>query len=209
MVYKNDTAAVGYLEHYIDNYPGINYKKIALQRLAWYYFMQKDTVAYRQYMVKIAQMPDAILDGDQSAEKESTAAAEGHLPNLYLLRGRLFFDGHYYKKALAALDSVVNTTDKALLLEYHYRKGRVLQEMGNKEEALSSYALAIKYGHNSKRYFPGRAALESGIIYEQQGNNPQAAQAYKTCLSLPFSEYRRGIRAKAKAGLQRVKGALE
>lgn len=206
LVYKNDVKAVPYLQHYIKHYPGKNYKKSAMQSLAWYYFMQGDTALYLQHMNAIARTNGGLMDADKSAEKESKLAAKGILPNVHLLKGRLFFDGHYYQKALAALAPLkVQQEDKELLLEYHYRKGRILQEMGKYSEAIQSYEMAIQSCENSNRYFTGRAALESGNIYQQMGKMSAAKAAYERCLSLPFSEYRRGIRAKAKAGLQSLK----
>lgn len=206
LVYKNDPKAVAHLKKYVQKYPGHNYKKVALQRLAWYYFMQNDTLGYQGCMLQIDELPSTVLDGDKSAQKESEAAAKGELPNLHLLRSRLLFDGHYYHKALQALSPLATQhTNKATQLEYYYRKGRIEDEMGHKTQALQSYATAISYGQESTRYFAGRAALESGAIYETQGKKGKALEAYEQCLSLPFSEYRQGIRAKAKAGLQRCK----
>lgn len=205
LLYQLDNSSFDYLETYINDYPGMNYKKSALQRQAWSRFIQGDTLAYQALMERALLTGIDLLDADKSAKKEAKASEEGYLPNLYLLRSRMQFDGHYYEGALMELNKMslaqVSPDD---LLEYHYRKGRIYHEMRMFAQANQSYQAALEEGRDQDRYYAANASLKMGEIAEQQKQWKQARKHYKTCLELDFTEYRRGIRAKAKAGLQRV-----
>lgn len=209
-LYQLNPQADDFLNQYINSYSGRNYKKTALQRLAWSRFIQGDTTSYLEYMNRILLESSGILDSDKSAEKEAKAAHDAELPNLNLLRSRLQFDGLYYPGALNELDKIhIQDLNSDTRLEYYYRRGRILHEMYDLTEAIKAYRKALKEGRDSNRYFAGNAALKLGEIYESQKQFEEARQFYGICLDLDFTEYRRGIRAKAKAGLQRVEASLE
>lgn len=195
-----------YLRAYIQNYPGNNYKKTALQRLAWWKLINNNKEAYLKIMDGMKDVGNSLLDSDKAATKEAEMAAEGILPNPALLKVRILFDGHYYRQALDALQKLdPSDLNKESLLEFYYRMGRIYHEMGGLDMAIEAYHMAVLEGENSDRYFAGKAAQKIGEIEEQRGHFAKAQKAYEKCLELDFSEYRRGIRAKAKAGLQRVK----
>ncbi len=195
-----------YLKEYLQNYPGNNFKKTALQRLAWWELINNNKEAYIKIMDRINEVGHSLLDSDKAAAKEARMAAEGIFPNPVLLEARILFDGHYHQQALDALMKVDKSDlNKESLLEYHYRMGRVYHEMGGLDMAIEAYHLAVEEGENSDRYFAGKAAQKMGEIEEQRGHFTEAQRAYEKCLELDFTEYRRGIRAKAKAGLQRIK----
>lgn len=206
LLYKLEKEAAKHFELYIAEYKGKNYKKAALQKLAWTKFIHGDTAAYMQAMKLIAHTGAEILDADKVAKKESLRALGGILPNLFLLKSRLQFDGHYYQGALHELSQLnINKCNEETILEYHYRKGRIYHEMNDIPKAKLEYILALKKGRDNDRYFAANSALKLGQISEFQDNNEDAKLFYETVLDLDFSEYRKGIRAKAKAGLQRVK----
>lgn len=205
LLYRLDNEARKHLTNYINNYPGRIYKKTALQRLAWFHFINNDTLAYRNIMKRVTSIGSSILDADKVAEKESAKAEEGWLPNLYLLRSRLQFDGHYY---MGALEELVNLNEQEnspeIQLEFYYRKGRIYHEMNELIEAKNAYQSALNFGKNSDRKFAANAALKLGEIAEKANDHSSASHYYNIVLDLDFTEYRKGIRAKAKAGLQRV-----
>lgn len=204
-LYQLNPKSDSVLIEYIESYPGKNYKKTAYQRLAWSRFIQGDTIAYYALMRSLMNEGAGLLDSDKSAQKEAKTAQEKDLPHLQLLRCRLQFDGHYYEGALKELDEVnISLLSKDHLLEYHYRKARVYHEMGSFPEAFKAYRLALEEGRDSERYFAANAALKMGEMAEELEEFKRAEDYYEQCLELDFSEYRRGIRAKAKAGIQRV-----
>jgi len=205
LLYQLNDSCERYLNEYIRNYQGKNFKKTALQRLAWWCYINDDQDGYINYLKRVEEEGNTLLDSDKSALKEAEMADEGIFPNQSLLKSRILFDGHYYSRALDELKKL-NTSEikQEYLLEYHYRMGRVYHEMGSFDLAVEAYRLAVSEGEESERYFAGKAALKMGEIEELRTNYDQAKQAYEKCLELDFSEYRRGIRAKAKAGLQRI-----
>jgi hypothetical protein len=205
LLYRMDKECIKHIEDYINNYQGKNFKKTALQRLAWWHYVHDEQDNYLQLMNRIDKEGANLLDSDKSALKESKLASEGILPNKTLLKARLFFDGHYFSLALDEIKSLdLSELDKEEKLEYYYRKGRIYHEMGQMERAVSAYQTATEEGAKSQRYFAAKAALKTGEIKEQKGAISEAQEAYKMCLELDFTEYRKGIRAKAKAGLQRL-----
>lgn len=204
-LYQLNPKSDSVLIEYIERYPGKNYKKTAYQRLAWSRFIQGDTLAYYTSMRSLLNEGASLLDSDKSAQKEAKAAQDNELPQLNLLRCRLQFDGHYYEGALDELDKVeLSELNIEQLLEYHYRKARVFHEMGNYPEAFKAYTMALEEGKYSERYYAANAALKMGEMAEELEEFKKAEDYYQRCLELDFSEYRRGIRAKAKAGIQRV-----
>jgi hypothetical protein len=206
LLYQLDPKSELYFKQYIDDYQGGNYKKTALQRLSWWYFINNDSSKYVSTMARIPHEKAAIFDSDKSAQRESEAAEEGSYPNIYLLRSRLQFDGHYYQGALEEINRMKHENfDKETQLEYFYRKARIYHEMHHYKDAEKFYEETIAEGENSSRYFAAKAALKLGEIAELNNNKTRAANYYEKVLELDFSEYRKGIRAKAKAGLQRVK----
>jgi len=210
LLYQLNPASTKYLEDYIKNYPGNNYKKTALQRQAWSQFIIGDTLAYQRLMKKVLLTGTELLDADKSAKKEALAVEEGYLPNVHLLKSRIQFDGHYYKGALMELNHMdLSQAQSADQLEYHYRKGRIYHEMHRYPKANKAYNVALNKGKDQNSYYAANASLKMGEIAEEEKNWTKAKQYYKTCLSLDFSEYRRGIRAKAKAGLQRVERMMD
>ena len=205
LLWRLDEEAPSYLEKYIEEYPGENYKKTAMQRLAWWHFTQNDTIAYQQKMNETLSIGAAIFDADKVAQKEAKAAQKGDLPNLYLLRSRLQFDGHFYIGALNELSKLNYTeSNEDIRLEYHYRKARIYHQIDSLVLAKKEYKEVLSLGEDSEKYYPGKSALKLGEIAEQQNKKADAIHYYQKCLDLDFTEYRKGIRSKAKAGLQRT-----
>ena len=205
LLYKLEPTAIDYLDAYISNYPGQNYHKAAMQKKAWYGFVNGDTAMYLSSMKEIPNIGAAVFDADKVAEKESEMVENAWLPNLYLLRSRLQFDGHYYKGALSELSNIeISSFSDDDQLEYHYRKARIHHEMQDLEKAKVEYIITLDKGKYSDRYFAAKSALKLGEIAEVGNDLETAKKYYEQVLDLDFNEYRKGIRAKAKAGLQRI-----
>ncbi|OYT15803.1 MAG: hypothetical protein B7C24_11010 [Bacteroidetes bacterium 4572_77] len=206
LLWKLDNQAPYYLKKYEQEYPGKNYKKTALQRLAWWHFSQQDTLGYLNNMASILNIRAAILDADKAAQKEAESVKEkGYLPNLHLLRSRLQSDGKYFEGALSELEMIdVQGLNKEAELEYYYRKARIYHQTNQLSLAKKNYVITLEIGAQSERYFAAKAALKLGEIYESAHHTTQAQYYFQACLDLDFTEYRKGIRSKAKAGLQRL-----
>ena len=200
-----DSDAYKYLFKYAINFKGINYIKDSYQKIAWYYLVNENMDKYHEFIAKVNQYGNAVVDADIQAEREATNKA---VPNVYLLKARLLFDGGYYEKALAAITSskttgfLKNSRDS---LEFSYRIGRIYHEWGKTETAVPFYMKTIENGSESPYYFAANAALQLGIIYEKKGDFKTAAENYELAQSMENKEYKNSINQKAKAGLNRIK----
>jgi len=200
-----DSDAYKYLFKYAINFKGINYIKDSYQKIAWYYLVNENMDKYQEFIAKVNQYGNAVVDADIQADREATNKA---VPNVYLLKARLLFDGGYYEKALAAITSskttgfLKNSRDS---LEFSYRIGRIYHEWGKTETAIPFYLKTIENGSESSYYFAANAALQLGIIYENKGDFKTAAENYELAQRMENKEYKNSINQKAKAGLNRIK----
>ena len=90
-------------------------------------------------------------------------------------------------------------------LELVYRMGRIYHKQNNAAKAISNYELTLKNGASYSYYYAANAALQLGLICEEQKNIPLAKEYFNQCLALKNHEYQNSISQKAKAGLNRIK----
>jgi tetratricopeptide (TPR) repeat protein len=90
-------------------------------------------------------------------------------------------------------------------VEYNYRLGRIYHESGNSAKAIERYRQTIIQGKSEPYYFAAGAALQLGLLYENNGAFQKADSAFNLCLSINTSEYKTSLHQKAKAGLNRLK----
>lgn len=200
-----DSDAYKYLFKFAINFKGINYIKDSYQKIAWYYLVNENMEKYQEFIAKVIQYGNAVVDADIQAEREANNKA---VPNVFLLKARLLFDGGYYEKALAAITSskttgfLKNSRDS---LEFSYRIGRIYHEWGKTDTCIPFYLKTIENGSESPYYFAANAALQLGIIYEKKEDFKNAAAYYELAQSMENKEYKNSINQKAKAGLNRIK----
>lgn len=191
--------AIEQYELFTKYFKGKNYLKDAKRKQAWCWLLQGDT---RQYVETISQLGNmgAIEVGiDREAETEMISKS---IPNTYLLKSRLLFDGGYYSEAIKLL----NTPSKSSLtpaeqVEIQYRLARIADKTSQFEEAKTAYLKTIELGRNMDLYFAANSALMLGNIYYDEGANEAARKMYQLCLELDFTTYRSSIRGKAKQQL--------
>ena len=199
----NPDAASHFLS-FINNYRGGNYLKSAYQRLAWISLLKNDLNAYRFYISKIPNTGQAFVDEDKQADKE---ASSNQIPNIGLLKARLLFDGGYYEEAIQILesDSILHALPlQKDSVEYVYRKARIYHEWGKLTQAKDFYRQTVERGSNLPYFYAGNAALQLGLIFENEDDYISAEYYFNQCLGLRFSEYRSSIQHKARVGLQRI-----
>jgi len=200
---KLDPGANEYILKFTDNFKGRHYIKEAYQKLAWCELVENnDLAAYKKYMALCVKKGEDLLDEDKQALKE---AKETNIPNADLLKARILFDGGYFQKAykILALNSYKFLSSDSGRLEYLYRLGRVLQNLKNYPEALNNYEQLLQEG-NGKTYFECSAALQAGMIYEEQGEPKEAKKFYHKCLDLSPDNYKTSLHQKAKSALNRL-----
>jgi len=186
---------------FIKNFKGESGIKEACQKLAWHQLVQGNESGYRSYMNQVKTAGNDRSESDKAALQE---ALRDEVPDTRLLRARLLFDGGYYQRAYDLLRDAGGTYSGKQALEYGYRLGRIAHELGKTEQAERLYAQTIENGAKNPAYFACNAALQLGILHEEQGNATKARTAYQRCLELKPDEYRASLHAKAKAGLERM-----
>ncbi len=203
-LFRGDADAPKHFQTFLNHFKGKNYVKEAYRKLAWNALLNNDLNNYKSYIEKCKTHGATIIGEDQSAQKE---AKSGIVPDITILRGRLFFDGGYYSKALSTFNQkkIEDFPTDALRLEYLYRLGRVYQMTGRRQEAVDAFFKTIQDGRNKPFYYACNAALQMGILYEEGAQTAEARKYYQICLDLSPSEYADGLHMKAKAGLNRLK----
>jgi len=197
-----DPAAAQYLERFITNFKGTFYVKDVLQKLSWYYYLQGDNAKAQVYRQRILTSGSTYSEADKQAQKE---AGTDKWPNRLLLQARLLNDGGYYRQALALLHGK-NTGNFALAeekLEFAYRAGRLFDDMENDSLAIVFYKQAIDLGEKRKEHFAARAALQTGFIFEKQGDKQTAVQWFQRCINMKDHDFKNSLDQRAKAGIAR------
>lgn len=199
-----DSDADIYLKRYVNRFKGKNFIKDAYQKLAWHALLFNNQTEYQRYNNLVKSKGADVVGSDKSALKEAKA---GEVPNTYLLKARLLFDGGHFQKAYDLLSTRCETdfTTKKTQLEHSYRMGRITHKLGQYRYALDFYQTTIDDGKNEGWYFACRAALERGHIFEKQRKISEAKAAYSLCLSIKPDEHKTGLHQQAKAGLSRLK----
>ncbi len=203
-LYKQDPDAEYHLKNYVNNFNGWNYIKESYQLLAWQELINGNKSGYLSYMQKVLTKGKASIDPDKKALK---AAKSGIIPHPELTKARLQFDGGYTFEALSTMENIdISSFDNDKdLLEYHYRKGRVLQSRFQYTEAIEEFNKTIEKGNNKTYYFICNAALQAGIVKEAQKEYTAARIYFNKCLSMDSDKYESSIHGKAKTGLNRIK----
>jgi predicted negative regulator of RcsB-dependent stress response len=198
-----DKDADVYLKKYVNRFGGKNFIKDAYQKLAWHALLFNNQAEYQRYNNLVKSKGTTVVGSDKSALKEAKA---GEVPNTYLLKARLLFDGGHFQKAYDLLSTQCETDfkTKKTQLERSYRMGRITHKLQQDRYALDFYQTTIEEGKNEGWYFACRAALERGHIFEKQRKFSEAKAAYNLCLTIKPDEHKTGLHQQAKAGLSRL-----
>jgi tetratricopeptide (TPR) repeat protein len=203
-----DPNADLYFIRFLKNFRGQNYIKSGYQKLAWTFLLKGNVPKYEEYIGKALTRGALFVDNDMQANREAKSKEQ---PNIILLKARLLSDGGYTDRAIHLLldqsvKSIVKTPKD--LLEYNYRLGRIYQQSGNHTEALKYFGITLRDGAGRSWYFAENAALQSGIISEQNKDYKNAEKYFRLCLSMKNTEYKNSLDQKARLGLKRIKPYL-
>ena len=203
-LYRLDTDAEKHILKFINNFKGQHYIKEAYQKLAWSrWILNKDAKGFRAYASMCATKGQNLIDEDKQAELETKV---NELPNEYLLKARLLYDGGYYTKAQQLLiihASRLNSENVMSKSEFTYRMGRVSDALKNYHDAMDYYLQTIKTG-TSQTYFPCAASIYLAAIYENQNQLSKAKEYYNIALTFHPKGYANSLHQKAKSGIERV-----
>jgi len=199
---KLDLSASTYFNKFLQNNKGANYIKDANLHLAWIALLKGDKSNYTSLILKAIKSGYTYNEKDKQAQNEASAPA----PPVDLLKARLLYDGGYLTKAAQLLNDKQATdyaTDKDKT-DFSYRMGRIFDDLGKDDQALTYYQAAISQGKNLKYYFASNSALQMGKVYEKKGNKAKAKEAFNTAISMKNHEYENSIESQAKAGIKRL-----
>ena len=197
-----DGDADFYLKRFIRQFKGRFYVKDVLQKLSWFYYLKGDMENALAYRALILKRGGTEAEADKQAQEE---ASRGTWPNRLLLKARLLNDGGYHQEALQLLEgrSIRDFAAPEDKLEFTYWLGRIYDDSGRKQDAITAYLTTLQAGSQSSRYFAARAALQIGYIYESKGQKSNAIVYFKKCISLKNHDYKNSLDQKAKAGISR------
>ena len=200
---KLDLGSKEDFEYFIGHFKGLNYIKSAYQKLAWISLLNGDMDEYKAYLHECLIRGITLVDEDKEALKE---ARESEIPNVLLLRSRLYFDGGYYPESFRELAKIISPSTLSFKdkLEYTYRSGRLFHKTGNLENAILNYSATLQLGESAHYYFAANSALLLGVVYEEQNNPVKARFYYERCLQMRHHDYQNSIDQKAQAALEKL-----
>ncbi len=198
-------SSISNLERFVNGFKGNFYKKDALQKISWGYYLKGDTTAAEKYRQLCVKNGNTDTDADKKAYKDAKSKI---WPNPLLLKARILNDGGYNKEALALLQgkNITDFVKTEEALEFAYRFARIEDDLERDNEAIQFYQAAIKLGKTRQEYYAARAALQMGYIYEKRGQKALAITAFQQCLNMEDHEYKDSLDQRAKAGIARCKG---
>jgi hypothetical protein len=200
---KQDPSSLVELEIFVNKFKGKNYLKSATQKLSWYYLLDGNFSKAEFYKSQIDKVGASINEEDKLAIRFS----QKQLPNRYLLKTRLLYDGGYYTKASQIISIIEpkelpNNMQKA---EYCYRQGGINEKQGRMAAALKFYEACSLYGRDSDEYYGAYASIYLGEYYLSQGDKTNAQKFFERALSFKKNkEYLDSIEYRAKAGLKKT-----
>ncbi len=203
---KLNLKADQHFHKFLNLHKGSTYIKESYQKLAWISLLKGEPGLYRLYISNCLIKGNAFNDEDRQAKQE---ALSGKIPDLYLLKARLLFDGGYMKQADEMLSPRIEeyyaNPDKKL--ECAYRLGRICQMNKQPARALQFYNDALHFDPQNNSFMSCNALLQSGIIFESLQKKDDSFSYFKKVLQTNPDQYKRSLHQKAKAGIARLNGS--
>jgi tetratricopeptide (TPR) repeat protein len=161
-------------------------------------------------IARVGTVGSTIVESDQYAARfaESYLAGRVQDEQKVLFVARYASDGGYLDEAWQALTGYTESSfsQPANKAEFNYRKGRILQKLGQDARALTYFQRSIQLSLNTNLYFAPSSALQMGYIYKEQSKNTLAASSFRKAMSYKKHEYKNSIDNKARAALSELGG---
>jgi hypothetical protein len=195
--------AIPLLEQYIDLVSGRRFVKDLHYRLFLAYYLKGDLVKANEHFYAIRTQGEVGSDGDHYANEFSK---RGIIPDKRLLRARLLYDGGFYSRAMASLDSIkpnyLTTTSE--LAEQVYRRARIAQKLNDTLAAERSYTATITIAGEDPSYFAPMACLQLGMLEYRRKNYANADSYLERARKYPSHEYKQSIDNRAAFWLKKT-----
>lgn len=197
---RGDDDANLILERYVRTTKGVNYLKSTFRYLNWYYRLKGANALAESYKQKVLEEGNDFVGADKQALREMESGDY----NLTLIRARLAFDAGDMVKALEYVPSTdAHKYSYAELIEFHYRRGRVFQELGQLSLAVQSFQQAARIQTTPLTFERVNAELQLAFILEDINANA-SIRHYQSVLEFENYPWYEGTQQKAKAGLSRL-----
>jgi tetratricopeptide (TPR) repeat protein len=186
-------------QSFLDRPQNDPYKKSTYRFIAWYHILKNQKGEVERYRFKAINEGSTSLGADKQALLE---AKEGF--NYTLVKGRLYFDGAAYTKALSILEAQTLETCCPSVdekVEWYYRRGRCLEEMGERAKAMDAFRGAIALPEANSSYALANSYLQLGLLYVKVGEKKQAQQTLKQVLKHKGFPFYEGLHQRAKTAL--------
>ncbi len=183
--------------------------------IKWFQNSNKN-IKQNNYFNSIANKGISKTAVDKNAKKFVESINKSNLlPNKNLYQARILTDGGNYQKALKTLYQIDNWKIQKWeiqkqfesILEYKYRKARILDKQKQTKQAIYFYKETIKYSTSKKQneihYFAANSALQLGFIY-QKTNKKIAKIYFEKAISFKGHQYEESITQKAKIALKKL-----
>lgn len=204
---KKPSESIQYYLNYVTRNPKGHFVKDAYMKIVWAYYLMNNKEAASKYVSMIPITGKTLTDADKQAQ---SFAKSPKWPMPELLQIRLLVDGGFYNETLKIIELIKKSNLKTVenILDYNFRYGRILEELGHENNAIIFYDAVIKLGKLRTEHFAARAALQKAFIYERKGQYQDAIKCYKECLSMRSHDMQNSIDQLAKAGLNRLQGRV-
>lgn len=195
--------STGYFQRYLQTTHSQVYVKSTYRYLCWYYLLSGNESRAAEMKENIFRKGNTNTGADRQALEEANLGF-----NKTLVQARVFFDVALYKEAELILTSnglskcCKSEAEKA---EYHYRYGRIKQEMGASDEAIKWFTKALEVHNVDGSFALGNSALQLAALYEGANNKAKAIEYYKRALKYSGYPFYEGVHQKAKTGLARLR----
>lgn len=188
-----------YIDEFLQKSRDKEHRKSAYRYMAWYYLLEGENEKAEEYRQKIITEEETITGADKQALAE---AKRGF--NKELIQARLDFDAGRYAQIVERLSPwlLAKTCKKDWeKQEFHYRRGRALQELSFKDQAKKELEKALEYPNQT--YALGNSILQLGLIAESEGAWSTARMHLKRAAELSGYPFYEGVQQKAKVALSR------
>jgi tetratricopeptide (TPR) repeat protein len=195
-------------QHYLSfqkEYGGFNYLKDTNLKLFMCKWLAGKDGEANVFIKKIAKSGSTIVEADQFAERigEEFLAGKIGKQQKVLYKARYATDGGFLD---TALDFIQTVSEKSFLTisekaEFNYRKGRILQKLGQTDQSIPFYERTIQLAENTAAGFGASSALQLGYILMEKHDNKKAVSYFRKSMSYKKHEYKNSIDNKARAAL--------
>jgi tetratricopeptide (TPR) repeat protein len=197
------TQAVAAYQRFISSYKSQNFKKDSYYKISLAFHLQGKADLAKANFEKAKVTGRSVVEPDHHADAQLKEEA---LPNLKILKVRLYTDGGYYKEAKDVFNTIIpaDLKTKKEEVEYFYRRARLAHKTHEFPAAKIFYQQTIDMSGENQWYFAPNAALQLGYLAQASREYSLARKYFQMALAYKKHEYKNSIDGKAKSALEQL-----